>query len=460
MPKHSIDSVLAELREEDHPPMVRFVSELAVQPWAAALRYDLSMLRLWISRKDIERVEVMVTYGDGRGGGRPYDLNLDAYETTIFDSIVAVDTVTRNSADSIGRIHRWLLDTNAGRLASERLPSVVEATRSIFQLRDAWLAGDNEATAELAGRLGKLSLLEIATAGLAACATAVGVARPEIEEVARLGNATALSNLGHHAFDRARGLTLAAERSGANGRTPDYLLLHVAESSARVIHNASSPPDPFDDDSAVALLRSVSEFVACLPIEERDALGDELQRLSLVDLQFRGRNCDVLDALTGLPSRRALDPSIADGAPIALLVDLDGLIWLNDQFGLEVGDRALVTIATALAHTFGTVALTGIFRVAGDTFLVVLPGLDDGMAAASRVVQAVRELNIPYRRTDRPERTQLEVNVVVVRLTEQRLSQCLGKTGVNESYSEFFAELIYREKQRCGGRPGVVVDAR
>jgi len=61
----------------------------------------------------------------------------------------------------------------------------------------------------------------------------------------------------------------------------------------------------------------------------------------------------------------------------------------------------------------------------------------------------MRALNIPYRR-----------NVVVLRLTAQRLSQCFGSTGINESYADLFAELVYREKQRRGGHPGIVVDAR
>jgi diguanylate cyclase (GGDEF)-like protein len=167
------------------------------------------------------------------------------------------------------------------------------------------------------------------------------------------------------------------------------------------------------------------------------------------------------DLLTGLPSHRDLEPTVADGEPPALLVDIDSFIWVNDQFGVEVGNQALVTIARELAQLFRLAAPTRIFRAAGDTFLVVLPPLDvDPIDAASRVVKGIRALNIPYRRSDRQERTQLEVNVVVVRLTLQRLSQCFGSAGITPSYAEFFGELVYREKLRRGGQPGVVVDAR
>ena len=92
--------------------------------------------------------------------------------------------------------------------------------------------------------------------------------------------------------------------------------------------------------------------------------------------------------------------------------------------------------------------------------LPVLPALQvDPVDAASRVVQGIRALKIPYRRLDRPERTRLEVNVVVLRLTAQRLSQCFGRAGLTASYGEFFRDLVDREKKRGGGA-GVVVDTR
>jgi len=167
------------------------------------------------------------------------------------------------------------------------------------------------------------------------------------------------------------------------------------------------------------------------------------------------------DLLTGLPSLRDLDAGVADGDPSALIVDIDSFIWLNDQFGHEVGDQALVTIAGELKRISRTIGMTKIFRVAGNTFLVVLSAVGlDAVDAASRVVEAVRALEIPYRRSDRPDRTCLEVNIVVLRLTAQELSQCFKATGIVSSYEERWGELVYREKVRNGGRPGVVVDAR
>jgi len=167
------------------------------------------------------------------------------------------------------------------------------------------------------------------------------------------------------------------------------------------------------------------------------------------------------DLLTGLPTFPDLDAIAADGELAALFVDVDSFIWLNDQCGHEVGDHALVTISVELTRIFGTTGTTRIFRVAGDSFLVVLPAVDvDPIDAALRVVEAIRALNIPYRRLDRPDRTRLEVNIVVVRLTAQRLSQCSGTTDIAGNDADLWAGLVYREKLRNGGQPGVVVDAR
>lgn len=103
----------------------------------------------------------------------------------------------------------------------------------------------------------------------------------------------------------------------------------------------------------------------------------------------------MLDALTGLTSHRDRDPSVADGEPLALLVDVDSLIWLNAEFGHEVGDQALVAIATKLLRIFETVTLSRIFGVGGDAFLIVLPtASEDALVAAGRVVDGVRALNM------------------------------------------------------------------
>ena len=86
------------------------------------------------------------------------------------------------------------------------------------------------------------------------------------------------------------------------------------------------------------------------------------------------------DPLTHLGNRASFDISLTqavklghhDGGTFALLmVDIDHFKNINDQFGHEVGDKALVAVGERLNAT-----LRGddqIFRVGGDEFIVILP---------------------------------------------------------------------------------------
>lgn len=82
------------------------------------------------------------------------------------------------------------------------------------------------------------------------------------------------------------------------------------------------------------------------------------------------------DALTGLGNRRLLDnlcelesrqTSERYGAAVA--IDLDGFKPINDQFGHEVGDALLVSVAEKLRAHFG--GRGDIFRTGGDEFLIL-----------------------------------------------------------------------------------------
>lgn len=101
-------SVLEELREEQHVPMVTLLDALSEQEWAAKLCYDVSMLRLWISRQGREGVEVMVVYGDGRGGGRPVGPYLDVFEITFFAGADAGNVRTGTRENTIDTLRKWL----------------------------------------------------------------------------------------------------------------------------------------------------------------------------------------------------------------------------------------------------------------------------------------------------------------------------------------------------------------
>src|SRR4026209_200984 len=82
------------------------------------------------------------------------------------------------------------------------------------------------------------------------------------------------------------------------------------------------------------------------------------------------------DALTDLPNRLALEhalkPLVAAGEGVALAaLDLDHFLEINAEFGPEVGDRVLRTLASLLAEA----APDNAYRITGDEFAVVMAGL-------------------------------------------------------------------------------------
>lgn len=167
-------------------------------------------------------------------------------------------------------------------------------------------------------------------------------------------------------------------------------------------------------------------------------------------------NTSDLDRLTGVFSRRALAARVAGSTP-ALFVDIDGLIWLNDQAGSDVGDAALVAVAGVLCRMFPA----SVFRIGGEEFLVLVGGRSsqEARSAAEAVIHSVQDLNIAYRRVDRPDRERLEVNVVVFNLEPEVVTR--NFVGEHAAYvlGDTLGALVYSEKQRTGRRCGMIVDA-
>ncbi len=114
------------------------------------------------------------------------------------------------------------------------------------------------------------------------------------------------------------------------------------------------------------------------------------------------------DSLTGLPNRELFmdrlqqaivrarqEPSISSPSLALLFIDLDKFKQINDQFGHQAGDQALITVAKRLQHSVretDTVA-----RLSGDEFVILV----EGMAAVQQVEKLVEhilnELKAPLR---------------------------------------------------------------
>ncbi len=97
------------------------------------------------------------------------------------------------------------------------------------------------------------------------------------------------------------------------------------------------------------------------------------------------------DPLTGLYNRRRLRPFFSNEAAQGgslIFIDINDFKGINDRWGHTTGDRCLRQVSDALRTTFR--AEDGLFRLGGDEFLVVAPGLD--INDAERRVRELRRL--------------------------------------------------------------------
>ena len=108
MQQRTIVEVSAEFRAEGHLPMLQLVELIKQADWMDQLVFDTSMLRLWASRKNANSVEIMVTYGDGRFGGRPSNMNLGTFDLSLLRN-GAFEVSSSNDANAVlEKIRLWL----------------------------------------------------------------------------------------------------------------------------------------------------------------------------------------------------------------------------------------------------------------------------------------------------------------------------------------------------------------
>jgi diguanylate cyclase (GGDEF)-like protein/PAS domain S-box-containing protein len=125
--------------------------------------------------------------------------------------------------------------------------------------------------------------------------------------------------------------------------------------------------------------------IIVVDVTEQRTLEDQLRHQALSDsltgLGNHRRLFEVLHAEICRTKRTGREFSL-------LLLDLDGLKWINDQFGHQVGSRALCRLAEIVADCCRSVDTAA--RHGGDEFALVLP--ETGPTAAALVGQRICDL--------------------------------------------------------------------
>ncbi|HEX8469773.1 MAG TPA: diguanylate cyclase [Brevundimonas sp.] len=170
---------------------------------------------------------------------------------------------------------------------------------------------------------------------------------------------------------------------------------HVSNAEA---HDIACPHIHSGDAIGLCLpLHAQGETIGLLYLEERPEIEDSASRvfldlmadniaLALANLRLRERLADlaVLDGLTGLKNRRALDQRLAslseEEAVACVMIDIDHFKRFNDTFGHDAGDAVMTHVAQMMKETLG--AAGEAYRFGGEEFTLVIPGASAADARA------------------------------------------------------------------------------
>lgn len=201
------------------------------------------------------------------------------------------------------------------------------------------------------------------------------------------------------------GLTAICLVVGATGGLASPALVLLAPSAA--LAGARRQGGPL----AVSLLVAVAGVTGACLLADGPSLGDaagaaiataaSMLTVALVASHLahadRGVRADaILDPLTGLLNRGALDArmielrgqAVLDDLPLSIVLsDLDALAQINAVHGTEIGDAVLAGAAEAMRRSLRTFEL--LYRLGGDEFLLILPGASP--REASRLAERLRD---------------------------------------------------------------------
>lgn len=161
-------------------------------------------------------------------------------------------------------------------------------------------------------------------------------------------------------------------------------------------------------------------------VTDPDTLLAEVRRLraEIAQLHERVELLDRLayqDVLIDLPNRRgfmrqleaAIDRvSRYDDSAAMLFVDIDGLKMINDTFGHQAGDEALIQVAQMLSE--GVRKSDCVARLGGDEFGILLDRVDKGSAieTANRLVSIIAGCEFCFQGTCLPLSVAIGLTVI------------------------------------------------
>ncbi|WP_386067254.1 diguanylate cyclase [Tahibacter sp. UC22_41] len=148
---------------------------------------------------------------------------------------------------------------------------------------------------------------------------------------------------------------------------------------------------PLDAFVASALLLAAGGWLQLAGLDLRSWLlaGAAVLGVGVVYSSWR---LAFLDALTGLPNRRALDETLArlSGDYALAMVDVDHFKQFNDKHGHDAGDRVLAAVARSLAQTRTAQA----FRFGGEEFCLLFRRPEQAKAACEDARVAIEALRV------------------------------------------------------------------
>ncbi len=139
------------------------------------------------------------------------------------------------------------------------------------------------------------------------------------------------------------------------------------------------------------------------PRDATDFDQETLQELAaMAEAEIASLSLAIGDELTGLSNRRGfemlgarlLEAARRVGLPVtAVYADLDNMKPINDRYGHDAGDRALIETATILSSVLRNSDLLA--RLGGDEFCAVLAGAEarEAVVAAGWIEEALRARN-------------------------------------------------------------------